>query len=546
MSRFLAIDIDPSGLFVAAGTARAGKSAVERTFVWEDPELPLTAANAAGLGERFKDALKAAGILPAPVLVGIGRDRVILKELRYPAVPPIQEPNIVRFQAMKELTESPDEVVLDYIAVDGGVGERRATAFVIRKELMGAIESLCTAAGLKLAGVTPRPYAVAAALKRAFGTGAAPAPAMPGEAVAVVHASQKGGEFTVVRGDSVTFTRSIPMHSVAEPQALVGELKRNLTVYGGQFPHQPIQVLYIAEAEVAGHAARLQGVLPLPVHAFDPLKDAHTAVPADAVGRFVGAVGLLAAKASVELPINFASPRQPRAEVDPNRRILLITALACSLLLGIGAIYGYLKLSEASQQVADLTTQKQAVDASLSQLDPDSRRLQAVDDWSKREVVWLDEMYDLFDRFPDLDQSRITSLSGTSLPTDKAGKQVAQAKMELKLGAKRADAVSALVTAFDRENPEKNKFYINPAMTPTGVATGISTSGGFNQLFNLTTMVNHRSPAEFARQATVSPPRGRVEATAAESKTAEAKPADTKSTSGFRPAKLDDDWFSNP
>ena len=115
MSRYLAIDIDQQAVFVAAGTARGGAAKVEHALAWADDAMPpLTADTAKGYGERLKEHLKTAGIAAGPVLVAVGRDKVILKELRYPAVPPVQEPALVKFQAMKELTESPDDVVLDY------------------------------------------------------------------------------------------------------------------------------------------------------------------------------------------------------------------------------------------------------------------------------------------------------------------------------------------------------------------------------------------------------------------------------------------------
>ena len=46
-----------------------------------------TIADAAAAGERLKERLKEAKIPPAPVLACLGRDRIIVKDIRYPAVP---------------------------------------------------------------------------------------------------------------------------------------------------------------------------------------------------------------------------------------------------------------------------------------------------------------------------------------------------------------------------------------------------------------------------------------------------------------------------
>ncbi len=165
MSNFIAIDLDSQGLYAVAGSAR-GTVRPTHAVAWTaddaDPPSPLTAETAKALGEKLRDKLRAAGVPAAPVIVSIGRDRVILKELKYPPVPPTQEPALVRFQAMKELSESPDEIVLDYAPLGEAGGECRAMAVALRKELLGSIQALCQAAGLKLAGVTPRPYATAA------------------------------------------------------------------------------------------------------------------------------------------------------------------------------------------------------------------------------------------------------------------------------------------------------------------------------------------------------------------------------------------------
>src|SRR2546428_364600 len=114
MPRFLVIDADgPHVALVAASTTRAGVK-VEQVLTWS-LDAPPSLAAAEKIGLALRDKLTAARISAAPLVIGVGRDRVIFKEIKHPAVPAHEEPAVVRFQAIKELTESPDEVVIDYL-----------------------------------------------------------------------------------------------------------------------------------------------------------------------------------------------------------------------------------------------------------------------------------------------------------------------------------------------------------------------------------------------------------------------------------------------
>src|SRR4029077_10092073 len=121
---------------------------VEQALSWGLPE-PLTAASSEALGKKLREALKEANVAPAPVLACVGRERVILKELRYPAVPANEEPAIVRFQAAKELTESIEDCVVDYTHMGAGAdaGERHALAVIVRKEVVNSLQALCRGLG---------------------------------------------------------------------------------------------------------------------------------------------------------------------------------------------------------------------------------------------------------------------------------------------------------------------------------------------------------------------------------------------------------------
>jgi hypothetical protein len=98
--RFLAIDADAGGLFVAAAAVRGGQLKLEQTLAaGDDDARPLSPATAKALGERLRDLLKQARVAPAPVFVCIGRDKIVLKEIRHPRTRPEEEPAILRFQA---------------------------------------------------------------------------------------------------------------------------------------------------------------------------------------------------------------------------------------------------------------------------------------------------------------------------------------------------------------------------------------------------------------------------------------------------------------
>lgn len=519
MAKYLAIDLEPQGLFVVAGECRGGTATVERAFAWvpgDDHGPPaLSASTAAALGEQLRDRLKTAGMAAAPVLVSVGRDRVIFKELRYPPVPPAEEAAVVRFQALKEITENPDEVILDYAPFPSNAptGERRATAVVMRKDLFAAIQAMCAAAGLKLAAVSPRPFAVAAGLTRAVASGAAAALANPTDAVAAVTLGPQGGEFTIVRDGHVAFTRAVSTPAVETETLLRSEIRRNLTVYGGQSTTQPVRAVYLAEVEdrLGGWATRLGDGLTVPVRTFDPLAGAAAAVAEELRGRFAGAVGLLAGRARDALPINFAAPRQPQVRADPRRKQLIGAGVAAALVLAAGAAFGVMKLSDANTRLAALQAEKTSLEDQLATQEPDRKRLEAADQWAAREVNYLDELFDMSDRLPAGDQLRVRSLTGSALPVDKAGKQEAQARFELKVGTKNADAAASLVSSIDRDNVGGKKFYVGTQKTTGGLDS--AAGGAHNQLFTIITKVNHRSPVDYSDSPAFTPPprRGAVQ-----------------------------------
>ena len=179
---------------------------------------------------------------------------------------------------------------------------------------------------------------------------------------------------------------------------LLGDIRRKLTVYAGGAPGHPVQGLYVAESASAW-SGRLRAALGIPVNAYDPLNGSAPDVPEALRGRFAGAAGLLAAKAAEAMPINFVTPRQPRAAKDPKQRQLLVAALGALLFLMALGAYGFFTLSAADDKLADLQTQKTNLEKQHKTLEPDAKRLDAANKWKARRVNWLDEIFDETDRF---------------------------------------------------------------------------------------------------------------------------------------------------
>jgi len=410
MARYLALDADTLRLQVLSASVKGSAVRLEKTAAW-DEDHPLSPATAADAGKRLREAIKDAGIGPAPLLVCIGRDRVVSKELKIPLVPAHEEPNVVKFQAQKEFTESGD-VVIDYTPLETtGNNERRVLVAAAKKDTIAATKKLAESAGLKLIAITPRPFAALAGLYQAFATGLAPRPASPGDAIALLVRGEKWGEFTVCRNGVILQSRSIAGPALTNETALLGEIRRTLAVHSNQNLSQPVTAVYVAEPDTPGGLReRLQNALSFPVFAYEPV--VGVSLPDGPMGTHAGLAGLFALRAATPtFPINFAAPRQPKPPRDPGKRVLFLVGGALTAFALLLLTIGLIQLGTKNRKLALLVKQKNDLETQLHAFDADAKRIKALDDWSATEVNWLDELYDMTARVPDINKLRITSLS---------------------------------------------------------------------------------------------------------------------------------------
>jgi Tfp pilus assembly PilM family ATPase len=431
LARILGIDWDHDRFYLVSMKLGRGTAQVEQAIAWDEPSTQVP-ADLEAVGHRLKEKMKAANIAPALVLAGIGRDRVIIKDIRYPAVEPAQEPALIRFQAAKELTETPGKTTIDYTrfpeglaasyAKNGknGAGDRRAIVVAAKNDLIGSLHAVCRGAGLKLQAITPRAFGIAACLARLNGaSGLAAPPPERGEVAAVLTASTRWAEFTVVRDGQVLFARPLPLGAT-----MLGEVRRNLALFSSQMSlaqgGQAVQSLYFAgDNEHALAREQLQEALAVPVRTLDPFaREEQVGISGDR-GGFTGIVGLgqLYSESNV-LPINFVHPKEGKVENQSRSLPYLLAVGACLVVLMavfvVGSVLAQNKKKELEAEearLADMDKNIKKVQLELGQ------KLDKIDGWANSDQPWIDEFYNLTAHFPWEQGLKATQFSVVPVPS---------------------------------------------------------------------------------------------------------------------------------
>lgn len=500
MAKYLAIESDALRLHLLSASSRAGGLRLEKSVVAEEDKA-LTPATAVQIGTRLKELLKEEGIAPAPLLVSVPRDRVVLKEIKIPVVPAHEEAAVVRFQALREFTESADEIVIDYSPLPAAGHERRVQIVSVRKEFVSACRKLAEELGVPLKAVTPRSYALLAGLQRAIAQNAVTAPDASA-ATALLVRGERWGELIIQRGGNLILARSLAAPSLATDAALIAELRRNLAIHANQNPDSPVRAIYLPEPDtVGGLRDRLQTALELPVYSYEPL--AGLPAPDGPRGTLVGLAGIAGLAAQGTFPINFAKPREPKPPRDPNKRLIGYAAAGAFLLvLAVGAFAGW-QLYQKERQISFLDKEKRNTDMALKHLEPDAKRLKTLDDWAATEVNWLDELYDASANAKEGERLRIVSFSGVPIDVRSTkSKHVAAVSLRGIMNDHRP--VENLVKEFVSE-PTYNVAFAKPESNRTGIERRT-----FRQQFSFRYEIEKRSLDKYTRTFTaVMPKRSR-------------------------------------
>jgi Tfp pilus assembly PilM family ATPase len=399
MARLLAIDWDRTEARYVVADARGQSLSFEAAG-----SLPMsgekdTAASRAQLGEALRAAL-AGKAGRATTLLSIDRGQVEMVSLMLPPASDSELPEMVRNQAMRENTAIAEDSVLDFLPSSSNAMEsRKVTAVALSRPRLEQLQEVLTGAGLAAKAISLRPYAAAALVLGVL--------ADRNETCLVVHLLAEEVDLIVLSGGQAVFWRTLRQpnasHDRAAAQRLLSEIQRTLLVAQPQFPGQTVKALYLCGGldEHPSLVAALGDGLSMPLTLVDPFA-AHGGLPVvvDTPGRFAPLVGMLASEARGEShAIDFLHPRRRPAPPD-RRRILALAGAAVAVIALLGGYRVWSDFSVADEKVEELSAEFDRLNDQLKQAEQRQKVIAAIENWSKSDVNWLDELRDLSLRFP--------------------------------------------------------------------------------------------------------------------------------------------------
>jgi len=391
MARLCFIDWDHQRL--TALVAECGRNKAKVLESWtEQTELSPNPVMAEELGQFLKIRLKEKKQVVAGIVALVGRDRLIVRDQKYPAVNQSEEPGLVRLMTTKEVLDDPEDVIIDYQpwTSQENRAEKRALVYVLRREMMATYEAMAKGAGVKLVGLCPRAMGLASALPQGQGTRGL---------VAVGHSWR---QLLVVQDGAVELDRGLALGDT-----MAQEARRGFAVYGTTGGTQPGRIF----AAGASHPEidRLGESLEVAVEELTDLEG----VPGNGPGAasMIALIGMARAWSREKPGVDFVHPRMPKNEIsDARKRLFLYSGAAAALLVMAGAAFWWHtggKESDIQRMQADLDKLK----SDNKRYVEDEKRLKDLAAWDT--ANWLEELVDLACRVKDTKKMLITEVVAT-------------------------------------------------------------------------------------------------------------------------------------
>ncbi len=444
MSKHIIIDWQRSGLFVAMGTRRGNTVSIDTLVTTGGGEGGNGSSTAIStqlfaLAKQL-DLNKAEATLIAP------REILEFRTLTVPRAEPDEIPDMVRFQAQRQMANIGDTWPLDYMLLPDKPGQDgiSALAATISPAHMAELEATCSDLGIQLTRVLPRPIEIARWGVAAGGLAST-------EVSVIIALSSTHADILIVSRGTLIQIRStrLPEDSSAMPNVLVAEIRRSMLAAASDLNSQSInKVLLIAAPELA---ERVESVIAQATSASVAMVDPASTLPASLPERHE--LALLSANRLAAIAGVLYTPAPEKSEVidlknckrrEPKKSRSREYTYA-GIGVGVLALLGYFwwwsahaSLDLAIKSSRDLEKQKK-------QETEDAKKLiKQGDDVNKflaGSINWLDELTYLSEHLPPSEELMLYNPSFELLP-DNTG------VITVGVDAKNATAISDMEVAL--------------------------------------------------------------------------------------------------
>lgn len=418
MSRYLVLEWDAQLARLAVADVAGGRVVVEKgiTFPFPVPAEGEPASTNAARLELLSQKIAELGWSKLDTTISIGRSLLEIRALQVPSVPPEELPDIVRFQATRSFSTLSEDSPVDFIPLaDASDGGKILLAAALPTAVLNDVRRLTDKASLRLEHVVCRPFAAVELLPDSFADD---------KFRLLVDVLGNEADLIVTAGKNVVFPRSVKLVPDEDPstlsRGLIAEIRRTLMAARNQLGGGAATEIVLMGSE--GQQGKLLKALvaefkdSITVKLFDPLSAPGVSVRSsdsftEESSVFAPLLGVLSSQAAGRAPtIDFVNPRK-RPEPISYRPLLIKVGIAAAVLFVFLSGYLYWTLSALDSEIAGL---KESLKQIQSRADKGKSILTSaskVDEFVAQDVVLLDEMVALSEKFPPATDARLEDLS---------------------------------------------------------------------------------------------------------------------------------------
>lgn len=424
MSKQTVIDWQRDSVLVATGNQRGSKFSIEKLSRQSIGEL----ADNTTLKQAVASASSELGN-KGPVVVVVARELVEVRTISIPRMDAAELPDVIRFQAQRQLANMGENWLLDFVLLPDAPGQEMLTALVgvIAPQELSLISAACEGAGYQISHVGLRPLEIARYAVQSNNLPASGASMM-------ISISGSNADLMLLKDGRVVQIRStkLPSDHSQAVTAIQGEVRRSLMAASGQLGQEPLaSVMLLASEQVAASMqtsiAEASSATVSVVSPSSLLSDAAPAIEVEDAGlRFAAIAGATALPiASKETTIDFLSPKKRPAKKS-HKQTYILAAAAGVLVIGGALTWWRSSMQGMRDQLASLQAQAKSAEEKEAIYKQVSKEAGMVENFLDNSPNWLDELTYISKKIPPSDKVRVYGTSFTTTNTGRSQISIAQ------------------------------------------------------------------------------------------------------------------------